>query len=90
MIDSVEGEHAGAPPVDLKKSRRRKNDLAAMSVPRIDRLPPHSVEAEQGVLGCILISPQECMGVCIERFKQGAEVFYDLRHQQIFELLAPF
>ena len=88
MIDSVEGEHAGAPPVDLKKSRRRKNDLAAMSVPRIDRLPPHSVEAEQGVLGCILISPQECMGVCIERFKQGAEVFYDLRHQQIFELLA--
>ncbi len=54
----------------------------------MDRLPPHSVEAEQGVLGCILLAPNECMGVCIERFKAGGEVFYDLRHQTIFNALA--
>jgi replicative DNA helicase len=54
----------------------------------VDRLPPHSVEAEQGVLGCILLAPNECMGVCIERFKAGGEVFYDLRHQTIFNALA--
>lgn len=53
----------------------------------MDRLPPHSHEAEQGVLGCILLSPQDCLGVCIEKLKRGSEVFYDLRHQQIYELL---
>ena len=56
--------------------------------PRLDRLPPHSVEAEQGVLGCVLLSPQDCMGICIEKFRQGSEVFYDLRHQQVFDVLA--
>ena len=54
---------------------------------KVDRLPPHAPEAEQGVLGCVLLSPNECMGECIEKFKQGAEVFYDLRHQTIFSTL---
>ena len=54
----------------------------------MDRLPPHSPEAEQGVLGCVLLSPNDCMGECIEKFKAGAEVFYDLRHQTIFNTLA--
>ena len=40
------------------------------------------------MLGCILLAPNECMGVCIERFKAGSEVFYDLRHQTIFNTLA--
>lgn len=50
-------------------------------------MPPHSPEAEQGVLGCVLLSPNECMGECIEKFKSGTEVFYDLRHQTIFSTL---
>jgi replicative DNA helicase len=54
----------------------------------VDRLPPHSPEAEQGVLGCVLLAPNEGMGVCIEKFKSGADVFYDLRHQTIFSMLA--
>ncbi|MEW6155905.1 MAG: replicative DNA helicase, partial [Verrucomicrobiota bacterium] len=53
----------------------------------VDRLPPHSTEAEQGVLGCVLQSPNESMGICIEKFKRGSEVFYDLRHRQIYEVL---
>src|SRR5438876_9879114 len=83
MIDSI-AESAGGPP-DLKRTRRRK---LATTDARVDRLPPHSPEAEQGVLGCVLISPNDCMGECIEKFKSGAEVFYDLRHQTIFGALA--
>ena len=85
MMDSVETV-AGGPPPDLKKARRQKTpDTNAAPV---DRLPPHSIEAEQGVLGCVLLSPNECMGISIEKFKTGAEVFYDLRHRHIYELLA--
>ncbi len=84
MIDSV-SESSGAAP-DFKKARRRK--AASAEVARRDRLPPHSAEAEQGVLGCILLAPNECLGQCIEKFKAGAEVFYDLRHQTIYEAVA--
>jgi len=63
MIDSIEPEAGGAPP-DLKKTRRQKSP--ATSAVAVDRLPPHSIEAEQGVLGCVLLSPNECVGICIE------------------------
>lgn len=49
----------------------------------IDRLPPHDIEAEQGVLGCILLNPAMCVPLCVEQFGTG-EVFYDLRHQTIY------
>ena len=54
---------------------------------KTDRLPPHAPEAEQGVLGCILLSPNDCLGQCIEKLKAGADVFYDLRHQTIYTAL---
>ena len=84
-MNETPGKDGVAPPE--MKGRRRKEPVAAAGA-RVDRLPPHSVEAEQGVLGCILLAPNECMGVCIERFKAGGEVFYDLRHQTIFNALA--
>jgi replicative DNA helicase len=72
---------------DLKKTRRVKPE--AIGRLNLDRLPPHSISAEQGVLGCVLLSPNECMGECIEKLKDGgSEVFYDLRHQTIYEMLA--
>lgn len=49
----------------------------------IDRLPPHSHEAEQGVLGCILIAPVASMIECQARIT--ADAFYDLRHRAIYE-----
>lgn len=50
----------------------------------IDRLPPHAIEAEQGILGCILTDPCESMGKCIELLEDGMEAFYDLRHRAIY------
>jgi replicative DNA helicase len=84
VIDSLE-EQSGSATADFKKARRRKATLADPS--RVDRLPPHSTEAEQGVLGCILLSPNECVGHCILKFTGGPEVFYDLRHRAIYEVL---
>ncbi|MHC1767606.1 MAG: replicative DNA helicase [Verrucomicrobiia bacterium] len=84
MIDSVSSD-AGKRAVDLRKSGGPR---AHTTPPATDRLPPHSIEAERGVLGCILLSPAENMGVCIEKFKGGSQAFYDLRHQTLFELLA--
>jgi len=65
-----------------------RRDKARLERPEADRLPPHSVEAEQGVLGCILLSPHDSLGECIEKLKDGPEVFYDPRHRAIYELLA--
>jgi replicative DNA helicase len=80
MIDSVSESAGGV--ADLKKARRRK--AASADVLKTDRLPPHSPEAEQGVIGCVLVSPNDCLGQCIEKLKAGADVFYDLRHQTIY------
>lgn len=52
-----------------------------------DRLPPHSVEGEQGILGCILLGGAAAVGECHERFAANPEVFYDLRNRIIFETL---
>jgi replicative DNA helicase len=85
MIDSVSNEGAGS--ADLKRSKRVRR-ASSSATPALDRLPPHSPEAEQGVLGCILISPNDCMGDCISKFKSGDEVFYDLRNQTVYTALA--
>ena len=73
------------PQADLKRSRRKRTKTAPQH--SVDRLPPHSTEAEQGVLGCILLDPTENLGLCIERFKEGAEAFYELRHRVLYEQL---
>lgn len=50
----------------------------------IDRLPPYDQEAEQAVLGCVLLAPNESMPECLAHLRAGAESFYDLRHQEIY------
>jgi replicative DNA helicase len=84
MIDSTVPEGSAAV-ADPKRSRRKTS--ATAGTPKIDRLPPHSIEAEQGVLGCVLLSPHDCMGECIEKLKSGGQVFYDLKHQTLFQTL---
>lgn len=71
------------PPEEYKKIRRQKAEIESTE----DRLPPHSIEAEQGVLGCILLSPKECIPPCLEKFEDGPKTFYDLKHQTIYQAL---
>jgi replicative DNA helicase len=102
MIDAIEMPVAPPAP-DLTKPRRRTAAPAGMTAPALDRLPPHSMEAEQGVLACALLSPQDCLGQCLEKFRvkpspagrfdpadpdgDPSAVFYDLRHREIYRTL---
>lgn len=52
----------------------------------MDRLPPHSDEAEQGVLGCCLLDPPACIGETV-LLVQNREMFYDLRHQTLYRAM---
>ena len=51
-----------------------------------DRLPPHAPEAEQGVLGCALLSPDVVMAALLQQ-RFTVHAFYELRHQIIFAAL---
>jgi replicative DNA helicase len=49
------------------------------------RTLPHSIEAEQGVLGSMLISPREIIAECVEKINE--EYFYFAAHQTIYMVL---
>ena len=49
------------------------------------RSPPHSPDAEQGVLGSMLISPRDVIALCVEKI--NADYFYIPAHQTIYNLL---
>src|SRR6267154_4282845 len=51
----------------------------------IHRAPPHSVEAEQGVLGSMLISPRDAIAEVVEKINE--EYFYVPAHQTIYSVL---
>src|SRR5436190_24381029 len=51
----------------------------------IHRTLPHSVEAEQGVLGSMLISPREIIAECVEKIND--QYFYVPAHQTIYTVL---
>jgi len=64
----------------------RRGDRAQAAT--LDRLPPHDLLTEQGVLGCCLLEPAAALGTCIERLKaDGHLAFYDLAHQTIYNAL---
>lgn len=56
------------------------------SRPSRDRMPPHSDEAERGVLGCILTSPILCLPEVVARIGASGAAFYDLRHGVLYSL----
>ena len=51
----------------------------------IHRTLPHSVEAEQGVLGSMMISPRETIAECVEKIT--AEYFFVPAHQTVYSVL---
>jgi replicative DNA helicase len=48
------------------------------------RIPPHSEEAERGVLGSILLDPGSAIDKCLAK-RLRSESFYDRRHQALFD-----
>ena len=58
------------------------------NVPDIHRTLPHSLEAEQGVLGSMLISPTDVIGDCVERINE--QYFYQPAHATIYTILVEF
>lgn len=73
-------ETGGGASDDLKKARRSKP--TAIDADRLNRLPPHSIEAEQGVLGCCLLDPAASIDE-VER-RGGEGLFYHLPHVTLF------
>lgn len=87
---SSEWENATAePPVNGTGKAGRQGRNSALRTPnsalKKDRLPPHSTEAEQGVLGCVILDPMIGVPKARKRFQdpEGRE-FYDLRHREIW------
>lgn len=70
------------PPQNDKPARSARG-VAAQAATQL--LPPHSIEAERGVLGCCLIDPARALPECEAQLP--ARAFYDLRHQEIYDLL---
>src|SRR5450432_854654 len=61
-----------------------RQKLTAFS-PDIHRALPHSVEAEQGILGSMLISPRDIIAEAVEKINEN--YFYIPAHQTIYTVL---
>src|SRR6184192_776508 len=68
-----------------KNGGPRNGESLTGSSQDIHRTLPHSVEAEQGVLGSMLISPREIIAECVEKINE--EYFYVPAHQTIYTVL---
>jgi replicative DNA helicase len=53
---------------------------------RVERVPPHSEEAERAVLGAILLDGSRVLDLCVER-QVSAESFYVPAHRQLFDVM---
>src|SRR6266704_1956177 len=68
-----------------QNGRRVFRNSPTGSAQDVHRTPPHSVEAEQGVLGSMLISPRDTIAECVEKINE--EYFYVPAHQTIYTVL---
>ncbi len=60
--------------------------VSMAAVARLERVPPHSEEAERGVLGAVLLDAERVMDLCIER-QLAPESFYIPVHRAVYEVL---
>lgn len=60
-------------------------ETSPIDLSKIDRLPPHSTEAEQALLGCVLLDPSTMDKV--EAAGLVEQAFYDLRHAEIWSTM---
>ncbi len=64
---------------------RSEEKVVRFSSQDVHRAPPHSVEAEQGVLGSILLSPNETIPECVVKISE--DHFYIPSHQTVYRVL---
>ena len=64
---------------------QRDEKVVRLSSQDIHRAPPHSAEAEQGVLGSMLISPRDAIAEVVEKITE--DYFYVPAHQTIYTVL---
>jgi len=72
MIDTPEGPIPEPPMEDLVNAPRR-----APSSPEAapaGRTPPHSIEAEQGILGCLMLDAASGLDFCLERIREPRQL----------------
>lgn len=81
MNDEDDTDHS-RPPANVPVNGPARRPKARVA-PDVERLPPHSDEAERGVLGCILLAPADSLDIA-QAVGLGADWFYDLRHRSIF------
>lgn len=74
VIDTHEGPIPEPPQEDLVQVPRRAQPKDGAGNPGVDRAPPHSIEAEQGVLGCLLLDPGLGLEFCLERLKEPRQL----------------
>ena len=53
----------------------------------MSRVPPHSVEMEQALLGSLLLSPNDALWEFVSRYPAGESLFYDLRNAELFRVI---
>lgn len=68
---------------DLRAGARKR---VALDPARLHRLPPHSLEAEQGVLGCAVLGGDAAVADVVAGCSPDS--FYDLRNRTVFEAVA--
>lgn len=68
--------------MNLQETRRDKSAIQRPLL--LDKLPPHSIEAEQATLGCCLLD-NFCWHEVQTVVGDKKEMFFDLRHQVIWE-----
>src|SRR5581483_7857244 len=79
---TANGAGRGGAPRDGEKVTGRSPTSSSQDV---HRSPPHSAEAEQGVLGSMLLSPRDVIAECVEKIDR--EYFYIPAHQTVYDVL---
>ncbi len=71
-------------------SPKQNSGYSQTYLPDVHRTLPHSLEAEQGLLGSMLLSPKEVIGECLELIggdDRGASHFHIPAHATIYSVL---
>lgn len=80
------GVEKATPTTRRKKIQKPPASSAINNMSLPGRQVPFSIEAEQGVLGCILLDPRNNLSLFASKLKgkdQFENIFYDIRHQTL-------